>query len=550
MRATSASRGPRPASVQSITDARSPSTMTLSGWKSPWHTTADPSSAARTELLRLLEGRREVGPVELRDDLPRQAQAVVDERRRVGREPVRRQRVQPEGQPGELVHQPARPPRLGAEGVEHRRAGRSLHHLRRKVEPVLEHRARRGRGVPCTRAPRTIPAPQPPGPPEAPARATAAAARPAVRATRAGSASPVRSTAWMNESNPPAMFFGSPATRDGTAEALARPRRQRAGDRRCVTRVDGLHPGRTVVPPPARAPTEGSIIGQSSTDMACSSSGAGAGQAAAVLDTGTSSQPVVDDPMQELSKRSVLVTVIRRGGPKILEASVAPSHVVLGLPGLRFARPGLRRRGRLAVRLLGAATGAPTARVPGPRAQRDRDHDPHHGRRGEREQLHVLRPTDPGHGRDGRRVLRVPHRRAAPDRSPGGRLLARHAGDAPEPPHRLAVPRPHDPVGRARTWRSRRSRSSCCCGSHCTPSSWPSSSPAGASRAPRSHSRSRGRTGPPAARALWRDLRDGVARRPVSAGLSRPSRSAASVRTSVRLQKAKRTRWRPVAGSS
>ena len=132
-------------------------------------------------------------------------------------------------------------------------------------------------------------------------------------------------------------------------------------------------------------------------------------------------------------------------------------------------------------------------------------------RRREREQLHVLRAADPGHGRHGRRVLRVAHRRAPADRAPGGRLLARHAGDAPEPEHHLAVPRADDPVGGGAPGDRRDHASCCCCGSRCTRSCWPSSSRAGRSRSPPSRSRSRGRTAPPAARAsCWRRPRTAI----------------------------------------
>ena len=154
VRATSVSRGPRPASVQSITDARSPATITLSGWKSPWHTTAGPSSARWRELLGAAERRRQVRAVEVRDDLPGQAQAVVDHRRGVRWEAVGRQGVQPEREGGELVHQPARPPRLGADRLQHRRAWCPFHHLRREVEPIVdtEHGEGAGRRVPASAA--------------------------------------------------------------------------------------------------------------------------------------------------------------------------------------------------------------------------------------------------------------------------------------------------------------------------------------------------------------------------------------------------------------
>jgi hypothetical protein len=59
------------------------------------------------------------------------------------------------------------------------------------------------------------------------------------------------------------------------------------------------------------------------------------------MDLGATSSPLVDGP-PELSKRSVLVAVIRRGGPKILEASVAPAVLfyvclVFGSLGLAYA---------------------------------------------------------------------------------------------------------------------------------------------------------------------------------------------------------------------
>ncbi len=44
-----------------------------------------------------------------------------------------------------------------------------------------------------------------------------------------------------------------------------------------------------------------------------------------MLDIQTMEAAPVDDGPRELSKRSVLVAVLRRGGPKILEASVAPA---------------------------------------------------------------------------------------------------------------------------------------------------------------------------------------------------------------------------------
>ena len=61
-----------------------------------------------------------------------------------------------------------------------------------------------------------------------------------------------------------------------------------------------------------------------------------------MLDTGSSSQPIVAGGPQELSKRSVLVAVVRRGGPKILEASVVPAVLfwvclVFGSLGLAYA---------------------------------------------------------------------------------------------------------------------------------------------------------------------------------------------------------------------
>ncbi len=56
----------------------------------------------------------------------------------------------------------------------------------------------------------------------------------------------------------------------------------------------------------------------------------------------TSGGSLTGDGPQELSKRSVLVAVIRRGGPKILEASVAPAVLfyvclVFGSLGLAYA---------------------------------------------------------------------------------------------------------------------------------------------------------------------------------------------------------------------
>ena len=60
-----------------------------------------------------------------------------------------------------------------------------------------------------------------------------------------------------------------------------------------------------------------------------------------MLDIRTSSPSPTGDGPPELSKRSVLVAVIRRGGPKILEASVAPGvlfyvSLVFGSLGLAY----------------------------------------------------------------------------------------------------------------------------------------------------------------------------------------------------------------------
>jgi len=76
-----------------------------------------------------------------------------------------------------------------------------------------------------------------------------------------------------------------------------------------------------------------------------------------VPDTRPSIQPLADDRLQELSKRSVLVTVIRRGGPKILEASVLPALLfwvclVFGSLGLAYAAAVAWLYGSLAQRLV------------------------------------------------------------------------------------------------------------------------------------------------------------------------------------------------------
>ena len=60
------------------------------------------------------------------------------------------------------------------------------------------------------------------------------------------------------------------------------------------------------------------------------------------MDLRTATLPPVDDGPPELSKRSVLVAVLRRGGPKVLEASVAPAVLfyvclVFGSLGLAYA---------------------------------------------------------------------------------------------------------------------------------------------------------------------------------------------------------------------
>jgi len=76
--------------------------------------------------------------------------------------------------------------------------------------------------------------------------------------------------------------------------------------------------------------------------MACSSSAAGAVRRTAVLDIRTTEAVGVGDGPQELSKRSVLVAVLRRGGPKMIEASVVPAVLfwvclVFGSLGLAYA---------------------------------------------------------------------------------------------------------------------------------------------------------------------------------------------------------------------
>jgi hypothetical protein len=76
-----------------------------------------------------------------------------------------------------------------------------------------------------------------------------------------------------------------------------------------------------------------------------------------VVDTRSSSQRVDDDGPPELSKRSVLVAVIRRGGPKMLEASVLPAALfwvclVFGSLGLAYAAAVAWLYGSLARRLV------------------------------------------------------------------------------------------------------------------------------------------------------------------------------------------------------
>ena len=75
-------------------------------------------------------------------------------------------------------------------------------------------------------------------------RATAASAPRAARATRRAATSPARSTAWMYESNPPAMFRGSPATVTGPpkrslAQSPAAPATAEASRGSTAHRSDG-----------------------------------------------------------------------------------------------------------------------------------------------------------------------------------------------------------------------------------------------------------------------------------------------------------------------
>jgi hypothetical protein len=76
-----------------------------------------------------------------------------------------------------------------------------------------------------------------------------------------------------------------------------------------------------------------------------------------VSDTRSPSPPLGGDEPQELSKRSVLVAVIRRGGPKVLEASVAPAVLfyvclVFGSLGVAYAAAVAWLYGSLARRLV------------------------------------------------------------------------------------------------------------------------------------------------------------------------------------------------------
>ena len=76
-----------------------------------------------------------------------------------------------------------------------------------------------------------------------------------------------------------------------------------------------------------------------------------------MLDIRTSGGWPIDGDPQEISKRSVLVAVIRRGGPKILEASVAPAALfyvclVFGSLGLAYAAAVAWLYGSLARRLV------------------------------------------------------------------------------------------------------------------------------------------------------------------------------------------------------
>ena len=271
----------------------------------------------------------------------------------------------------------------------------------------------------------------------------------------------------------------------------------------------------------------------------------------AVLDIRTTDAEAVDDDgPRELSKRSVLVAVLRRGGPKILEASVAPAALfyvclVFGSLGVAYAAAVAWLYGSLARRLV---------------------------RRQPVSQVLVLSVI----GITIRTTIAVASGSsfmyfAQPILGTlvtggvflasliGGRpLIGRLADDfwpvTPEmhqnPQHHLAVPRPHDPVGRGAPGDRH---------DHARPAAVAPDAHVRAGQAAlglgdhvlrhRAHDRVVAPHGLPRGPRAGAEP-DGDPSVPVSVALSAASRSAASVRTSVRLQNAKRTRCRPVAGSS
>ena len=155
-----------------------------------------------------------------------------------------------------------------------------------------------------------------------------------------------------------------------------------------------------------------------------------------------------------LSRAAVFVSVVRRSGPHLVEASLIPTalfYACLVMAGLGVAYAAALG---LAVRIRPRPPRPAPAHPAAPRARRDRHHRPHDGGRRQRQQLLLLRPAGRQLAGDDRRLPDLDRGRTPADREAGPGVLAPHAG-AVGPAVRLAPPpRPDLPVGRASTWRS------------------------------------------------------------------------------------------------
>ena len=122
------------------------------------------------------------------------------------------------------------------------------------------------------------------------------------------------------------------------------------------------------------------------------------------LATTTTTAAPGSDALPQLSKRTIVAAVLRRGGPRLLEASIIPSllfytALAVGSIGWAYLVAIAWTYGCLARRLLDRRADHGRAR---PRL--GRHHHPHRPRRGQRQHVRVLRPADHRHGHHRRRV--------------------------------------------------------------------------------------------------------------------------------------------------